>query len=153
MNIASISVAPLMAVTAHPLAHVDAALNTLAFLLLVLGFVLIKQRREVAHKWVMIAAFGVSAVFLVCYLTHHYLVGSVKYPADAPYRLLYLSILLTHIVLAATVPFLAGATIYFGLKDLRRRHLQLAKITFPIWLYVSITGVVVYGMLYHLAGN
>jgi putative membrane protein len=140
----------LLAVTAHPLAHVDALLNSLAFVLLVIGFVLIKQGRENAHKWVMLAAFGVSAIFLVCYLTHHYLVGSVKYPSDAPYRNLYLSILLTHIVLAATVPFLAGATIYFGLKDLRRRHLQFAKFTFPIWLYVSITGVLVYGMLYHL---
>jgi uncharacterized membrane protein YozB (DUF420 family) len=141
----------LLAVTAHPLAHVDAILNSIAFALLVVGFVLIKQGRETAHKRVMLAAFGVSTLFLVCYLTHHYLVGSVKYPADAPYRGLYLSILLTHIVLAAIVPLLAVATIYFGLKDWRRRHRQFAKITFPIWLYVSITGVVVYGMLYHLA--
>jgi putative membrane protein len=147
---AGLFIGALFAVAAHPLAHVDALLNSLAFLLLFLGFVLIKQGRENAHKWVMLAAFGVSAIFLVCYLTHHYLVGSVKYPSDAPYRNLYLSILLTHIVLAATVPFLAGATIYYGLKDLRHRHRQLAKVTFPIWLYVSITGVVVYGMLYHL---
>ena len=143
----------LLAVVAHPLAHVDAALNSLAFVLLVIGFWLIKQGKEEAHKKVMLSAFSVSAVFLICYLSHHYLVGSVKYPADGPYRGLYLLILLTHIVLAAAVPFLAGATIYFGLKDQRLRHRKLAVITFPIWLYVSVTGVVVYFMLYHLAGT
>ena len=146
-----ISTSLLFAVTAHPLAHVDAALNTVAFLLLVLGYILIKQGKEIIHKWVMLSAFAVSGIFLACYLTHHYMVGSVKYPSDGPYRSFYLLILLTHIVLAATVPFLAGATIYFGLKDMRLWHRKLAKVTFPIWLYVSVTGVIVYLMLYHLA--
>ena len=142
----------LLAVAAHPLAHVDALLNTISIVLLVVGLALIKRRRESAHKWVMLGAFGVSAVFLVCYLAHHYLVGSVKYPADASYRVVYYVILISHILLAATVPVLAGGTIYFGLKDQRARHRKWAKIAFPIWLYVSITGVVVYAMLYHLAG-
>jgi uncharacterized membrane protein YozB (DUF420 family) len=152
VKLAGFSLELLFAVAAHPLAHVDALLNSVAFLLLVIGMLLIKRGREEAHKWVMLAAFTVSGVFLACYLTHHYLVGSVKYPAEAPYRTLYLLILVTHIILAATVPFLAGVTIYHGLKDARRKHRQWAKITLPIWLYVSITGVVVYGMLYHLAG-
>lgn len=136
------------------LPHVNAALNTLATVLLMVGFLLIKQRQEAAHKWTMLACFGVSVVFLTCYLTYHFNIpgGSKRFPSYPPaaIRYAYLSILLTHVVLAAMVPFLAIATIVTGLRDNRRWHRRLAKFTFPIWLYVSITGVVVYLLLYQL---
>lgn len=136
------------------LPHVNASLNALATVLLMLGLALIKRRQETAHKWVMLACFAVSAVFLACYLTYHYhLVGvSKRFPSYPPtaVRLTYYAILLTHVVLAALVPFLAVATIYLGLADKRAAHRRLAKWTFPIWLYVSVTGVIVYLMLYQL---
>jgi uncharacterized membrane protein YozB (DUF420 family) len=134
------------------LPHVNATLNALATLLLVLGYVQIKRRQEAAHKWTMIACFGVSVAFLACYLTYHYHAGSKKFPEYplAAVRGVYYTILLTHVVLAATVPFLAIATIITGLCDARRWHRRLAKFTFPIWLYVSITGVIVYAMLYQI---
>ncbi|TWT39699.1 DUF420 domain-containing protein [Blastopirellula retiformator] len=134
------------------LPHVNASLNGLATLLLVLGFVQIKRHQEVAHKWTMLACFGVSVIFLGCYLTYHALLeGHGKTFPDYPpvgVRYFYYGMLLTHIVLAAAVPFLAVATIYYGLRDNRPRHRKLAKVTFPIWLYVSVTGVLVYLMLY-----
>lgn len=138
---------------AHYLPHLNAALNALSTVLLVVGFVLIKRGDEKGHKRAMLAAFGVSCAFLVSYLTYHYAIGGSKlfdrqtYPRAA---IFYYLILFTHVVLAAVTPFLAVATIYFGLVDNRRWHRILAKGTFPIWLYVSITGVMVYAMLYHL---
>ena len=154
------------AFAAHPLVHVNAALNTLATILLIVGYVQIKRGQRDAHARVMLATFLVSCVFLVCYLVYHYQVGSVKFTHPGVIRYVYLVILLTHVVLAAAVPFLAVLTIYFGLvghgwlkskqrsdEDRSRmltRHRKLARWTFPIWLYVSITGVVVYLMLYHL---
>lgn len=134
------------------LAHLNAGLNSLATLLLIVGLVLIKQRREAAHKWTMLACFGVSVVFLVSYLTRILFEGTNRFPDYPPVavRYFYFAILLTHVVLAATVPFLAIATIYYGLRDKRAKHRRLAKWTFPIWLYVSVTGVVVYLMLYQL---
>ncbi|MFT5522872.1 MAG: putative membrane protein [Pirellulaceae bacterium] len=142
------------------LPHVNASLNGLAAVLLVVGFILIKRGKsyEAAHKWTMLSCFGVSVVFLICYLFYHYALHSTtgeagrkfpQYPAVA-IRYSYFFILLTHIVLAAAVPFLAVATIVFGLRDNRKLHRKFAKVTFPIWLYVSITGVIVYAMLYHL---
>jgi putative membrane protein len=136
------------------LPHVNASLNALATALLIAGFVLIKQRREAAHKWTMLACFGVSVLFLASYLTYHLQLegGSKRFPSYPPsaIRYTYYFVLFTHIPLAATVPFLAIATIYLGLADKRRAHLRLAKWTFPIWLYVSVTGVIVYLMLYQL---
>lgn len=134
------------------LPHVNASLNGLATVLLLIGYALIKQRRETAHKWTMLACFGVSALFLASYLTYHALAGSKKFPSDAPEaaRYFYYAILLSHVLLAAIVPFLALATIYFGLADRRGWHVRLARWTFPIWLYVSVTGVIVYLMLYQI---
>ena len=134
------------------LPHVNASLNALATVLLVTGWVLIKLRRERAHMWTMLACFAVSVLFLACYLTYHYHVPSKKFPSYPPpaIRFGYYGILLTHIVLAALVPFLALATIITGLADARRWHVRLARWTFPIWLYVSITGVLVYLLLYQL---
>jgi uncharacterized membrane protein YozB (DUF420 family) len=138
---------------AHPLATVNAALNASATVLLVVGYVLIRQRRELAHKAVMLAAFGVSVAFLISYLAYHvWPVGAASTPfrGTGGVRTVYFAILISHIVLAAAVPFLAGWTIVLGLRDLRPRHRRLARWTLPIWLYVSVTGVVIYAMLYHL---
>jgi uncharacterized membrane protein YozB (DUF420 family) len=134
----------------HYLPTVNATLNATATVLLVWGYRLIKARREVAHKRVMLSAFAVSIVFLTCYLLYHYHVGSVRFQGPPAIRALYLAILLTHVLLAAAVPVLAGVTIYLGYRDRRANHRRWAKWTFPIWLYVSITGVVIYVMLYHL---
>jgi uncharacterized membrane protein YozB (DUF420 family) len=134
------------------LPHVNALLNTLATILLACGYLLIRRRREVAHRRVMLAGFLVSIVFLGCYLLYHANTRAVNrfpdYPADA-IRYGYYGILITHIVLAAVVPVLAVATIYLGLSGRRQSHRRLARWTFPIWLYVSVTGVLVYAMLYH----
>ncbi|MGI9458104.1 MAG: DUF420 domain-containing protein [Aeoliella sp.] len=158
---------------AHPLVHVNASLNCLATLLLIIGFVLIRRRNEAAHKCVMLAAFGVSIAFLACYLTYHSIELHTPFTHEGPVRYVYFAILISHILLAITVPFLAIPTIVLGMRThgnwlptrirqlsetdqheyrhrSRLRHRWLAKITFPIWLYVSITGVVVYVMLYHL---
>ena len=138
----------------NQLPHVNASLNALATVLLLLGFVLIKRRQETAHKWTMLACFCVSVVFLACYLTYHYHLEGVSkgFPSYPPaaIRFAYFTILFTHVVLAALVPFLAIATIYAGLADKRPLHRRLAKWTFPIWLYVSVTGVIVYLMLYQI---
>jgi putative membrane protein len=133
--------------------HLNASLNALAGILLVVGYLLIKARREQQHKVVMLSAFATSCVFLACYLTYHFAVkpgGHTKFSLEYgnAVRYAYYVILLTHVVLAAAVPFLAIWTIYLGYKDRRPAHRKWAKITFPIWLYVSVTGVLVYLMLY-----
>jgi uncharacterized membrane protein YozB (DUF420 family) len=136
------------------LPHVNAVLNALATVLLIVGYVQIKRRQEVAHKWTMLACFGVSVVFLACYLTYHFNIpgGSKRFPSYPPdaIRYGYYGLLLSHVLLAAAVPFLAVITIWLGLADRRRAHRKLAWWTFPIWLYVSITGVIVYLLLYQL---
>ena len=131
---------------------VNAALNAAATVLLVVGYALIKQRRETAHKNTMLAAFGVSIAFLACYLTYHLSPGNAmkKFAGPPPISYVYYAILVSHIFLAAAVPFLALATIYLGFRDRRAAHRRLARWTFPIWLYVSVTGVAIYVMLYHL---
>jgi uncharacterized membrane protein YozB (DUF420 family) len=134
----------------HYLPSVNASLNALATILLVAGYVQIRRGREGAHRNLMLAAFGVSVVFLACYLVYHALAGSKRFEHQGPIQLVYYVILLTHIVLAAAVPVLAGVTIYLGCRDRRVAHRRLARWTFPIWLYVSVTGVVIYAMLYHL---
>src|SRR3954462_554836 len=125
--------------------HLNASLNGLATVLLVIGLGLIKAKREAAHKWVMLGCFGVSIVFLGCYLYYHFAVKhgvSTAFPSYAPdgIRYGYYGMLLSHILLAMAVPVLAIMTIYYGLKDDRPKHLRWAKVTFPIWLYVSVTG-------------
>ena len=156
----------ILSMTAHPLVHLNAALNALATVLLIVGFVLVKQGRLQSHARTMMAAFGVSCLFLISYLSYHWIAGSVKFTHPGVVRYVYLTILLTHILLAVTVPFLALATILCGLRgtgawgagrfgkrdrvNYMTRHRRLARWTLPIWLYVSITGVLVYVMLYHL---
>ncbi|MDX1980648.1 MAG: DUF420 domain-containing protein [Bryobacteraceae bacterium] len=128
----------------------NALLNSAAAVLLVAGYLLIRQGRREAHKKVMLAAFVTSIVFLISYLVYHAQVGSVRFQKTGAIRTVYLSILLTHTVLAATVPFLAGITLWRAWKGNFGRHRKIARWTLPIWLYVSVTGVVVYWMLYRM---
>ncbi len=127
---------------------VNATLNSTAAALLILGYVLIRQGKREAHKRVMCAAFAASTVFLICYLVYHFQVGSVPYRKTGLLRTVYLTILLTHTILAATVPPLAIVTLSRGLGGRIEKHRKIARWTLPIWLYVSVTGVVVYWMLY-----
>lgn len=128
----------------------NATLNGTAALLLVLGYVAIKRGRVSTHRACMIAAFAVSTLFLVSYLTYHAQVGSRRFPGTGTIRTVYLTILFTHTVLAALVPPLAVVTLWRALASRFDRHVPIARWTLPIWLYVSVTGVVVYYMLYHL---
>lgn len=128
----------------------NAVLNSLAGVLLVLGFVFIKQKKVAQHRACMLAAFGVSAVFLVSYLIHHAQVGSVPFKGPAALRPVYFAILIPHVILAAAVVPLALTTIYRGLKGNVQKHKPLARVTLPVWLFVSVSGVVVYLMLYQM---
>lgn len=136
--------------TLSTLPTVNAILNATAALLLVTGYYFIRRRRIAEHRACMIAAFVVSALFLVSYLTYHAQVGSRRFAGTGTIRTVYLSILLSHTVLAAAVPFLAIITLWRALAARFDRHKAIARWTLPIWLYVSVTGVIVYLMLYHL---
>ncbi len=137
-------------ITVRDLPAVNATLNGTAAVLLVWGHELMRRRRIVAHKRVMLAAFSVSVMFLICYLVYHAHVGSVPFRKTGPVRAVYFTILITHTILAASVPVLAVITLRRGLKNQVALHRRIAKWTYPIWLYVSVTGVVVYLMLYKL---
>ncbi len=141
---------PLAFLGIHDLPLVNATLNGTAAILLLIGYVFIKQYNVRAHNQIMLAAFIVSCVFLVCYLVYHYNVGSVKFDKPGWVRTVYLWILATHTVLAAAVPVLATTTLVLALRRKFDRHRALAKWTFPIWLYVSVTGVIVYLLLYQV---
>lgn len=157
----------LLAAGAHPLVHLNAALNLLATVLLAVGLWQIKRRRERAHGRVMIAALVVSAAFLTSYLIYHFAVHlTVKFTHPGPVKYVYYAILLSHILLAVTVPFLALTAGFYGMRAVgwgpaaalsidekarfRAKHVRLVRWAYPIWMYVSITGVVVYAMLYHI---
>lgn len=140
----------LLALSTGDLPAVNAGLNLLATMLLTIGYVLIKRGRVVAHRNAMLGAFAVSIVFLVCYLIYHAQIGSRPFPGQGWVRPVYFAILISHVVLAASVPVLAVWTIVLGLTGRLAQHRRLARWTWPIWLYVSITGVVVYVMLYRL---
>jgi putative membrane protein len=133
----------------HTLPSVNASLNALAAVLLVWGYTLIRRKRIQTHRKVMTAAFTTSCLFLVCYLVYHAQVGTVPFQKPGAIRAVYLSILATHTVLAATVPVLAIITLRRGLAARFDPHRRIARWTLPIWLYVSVTGVVDV-MLYHL---
>jgi uncharacterized membrane protein YozB (DUF420 family) len=140
-----------MTTTTTPiLPTINAVLNGTAAVLLVWGYTLIRRRQIAAHRRVMITAFITSCLFLVCYIVYHLQVGSVHFPKTGVIRTIYFSILGTHTVLAATVPVLAIITLRRGLAGRYDKHRRIARWTLPIWLYVSVTGVVVYVMLYHL---
>jgi uncharacterized membrane protein YozB (DUF420 family) len=134
----------------NDLPTLNAALNSTAALLLIVGYRLIRTGNRAAHRKVMLAAFAVSTLFLISYLVYHQQVGSVPFTGTGPIRTVYFSVLLTHTVLAALTPFLAVATLWRGLRGQFERHRNLARWTLPIWLYVSVSGVAVYLMLYRL---
>ncbi|HEV7670508.1 MAG TPA: DUF420 domain-containing protein [Thermoanaerobaculia bacterium] len=128
----------------------NAGLNSLSTVLLITGWFLIRNRKIAAHRAVMITALVTSALFLTSYLIYHAHVGSVPFQGQGPIRTVYFAILLTHTILAATVPFLAGITVWRAYKKRFDRHRAIARWTLPIWLYVSATGVIVYLMLYQM---
>ena len=132
------------------LPSVNAFLNGTAAVLLVWGYTLIRRKQIDTHRRVMQTAFVVSCLFLVCYLVYHAQVGAVRFQKTGWIRGLYLTILSTHTVLAATVPVLAIITLRRGRAARYDKHRRIARWTLPVWLYVSVTGVVVYLMLYHL---
>jgi len=132
----------------HALPAVNATLNGIAAVLLGIGYTLIRKKRIQAHRRVMLTAFSVSVVFLACYLIYHFNAGIVYYQKTGFLRYLYLTILTTHTILAVITPVLAIITLRRGLRMDVERHRAIARWTFPIWMYVSVTGVVVYLMLY-----
>ena len=132
----------------HTLPAVNATLNGTAAILLIIGYLLIRNGKIQAHRRVMLTAFAVSIAFLICYLIYHAQVGSVSYQKTGASRPVYFTILITHTALAATVPVLAIITLRRGLRTEFKRHRRIARWTLPVWLYVSVTGVVVYLMLY-----
>jgi putative membrane protein len=135
-------------VTVHDLPAVNATLNAISAVLLVTGYVLIRRRRITLHRRCMIAACVTSSLFLVCYVTYHAQVGSVRFTRPGFVRPLYYTILITHVTLAVLVLPLAIVTLSRGLKKRFDRHRAIARWTLPIWLYVSVTGVLVYVLLY-----
>lgn len=136
--------------TISDLPAVNAALNLTSAVLLVIGYILIRRRRRRAHRAVMLSAFGFSVLFLISYVIYHANAGSRPFPGRGPIRTVYFVILITHIVLAAFVPPLALITLTRGLRERFDRHVPIARWTLPIWLYVSVTGVIVYIMLYRM---
>lgn len=129
---------------------INASLNALSAILLIAGYVLIRQGRKETHRQVMLAAFATSIVFLICYLVYHFQVGSVRYQKQGPIRTVYFAILISHTLLAAAVPPLAIVTLRRAWAARFKHHRAIARITLPVWLYVSVTGVVVYWMLYRM---
>ncbi len=128
----------------------NACLNATSTVLLLIGYGLIRTGRRSLHKRFMIAALTTSSVFLISYLVYHYNVGSVKFTGEGWVRVVYFSILISHTILAASVPPLAIVTLVRALRERFDRHRVIARWTFPIWLYVSVTGVIIYIMLYQL---
>jgi uncharacterized membrane protein YozB (DUF420 family) len=128
----------------------NALLNGTSALLLFLGRGQIRSGNSERHKKLMIAAFSTSILFLVSYLVYHSQVGSVRFTGEGWVRPLYFTILITHTILAAAVPILATLTLVRGLKARYQKHTRIARWTYPVWLYVSATGVVIYLMLYQI---
>ena len=134
--------------TIHDFPAINASLNALSTLFLVCGYALIRTRQIAYHRRCMLAALTSSALFLVCYIVYHAQVGSVRFTRQGFVRPIYFTVLVTHVALAATVLPLALVTATRGLKGRYPQHVRLARWTFPIWLYVSVTGVLVYVLLY-----
>ena len=140
------------AVPLSALPAVNAALNGTCTLLLTVGYVFIRRRKVTAHKACMVSAFVTSILFLISYLTYHYHVGSRPFGGQGAIRSVYFTILISHTILAVAIVPLALVTVYRALRNRFDRHVRIARWTLPLWLYVSITGVIVYWMLYHLYG-
>ena len=136
--------------TVSDLPAVNATLNAVAAVLLATGWILIRRGRFRAHRAVMITAFCTSVLFLISYLTYHAHIGSKHFPGTGAIRVVYFTILLTHTVLAAAIAPLVLVTLSRGLSARYDRHRAIARWTLPLWMYVSVTGVVVYMMLYRI---
>jgi len=137
--------------TLHDLPAVNASLNALSAVFLTLGYVFIKQQKKTAHRNCMVAAFITSAIFLTCYLVYHLNVKIVtKFTGEGWVRPVYFFILITHIILAIVIVPLILMTLHRAVKQRFELHRKIARITWPLWMYVSVTGVVVYLMLYQL---
>ncbi|MCW3126122.1 MAG: hypothetical protein JWO03_1780 [Bacteroidetes bacterium] len=131
----------------HIFARINGVLNSLVAILLIFGLILVRQRKYELHRTVMLTAFGVSSLFLVSYICHHFLTNDTPFGGTGAIRYFYYPLLITHIILAATVlPFILLAT-YRGLTADFKGHKKIVRITYPIWLYVSISGVIVYMMI------
>jgi putative membrane protein len=128
----------------------NATLNAIAAALLVGGYIMIRRRRIAAHKRFMLSAFATSALFLASYLVYHYNVGSRPFTGQGPIRVVYFTILITHVVLAAAILPMALITLNHAVRARFERHVPIARWTLPVWLYVSVTGVLVYWMLYRM---
>lgn len=128
----------------------NASLNALASVFLVAGYVMIRSRRIDAHRRCMLSALGTSALFLISYVIYHANAGSVPFRGTGAIRVVYFAVLIPHIILAAAILPLALVTTARGLRGDYTRHVRIARWTLPVWLYVSVTGVIVYLMLYHL---
>ena len=129
---------------------INATLNATSGVLLAIGYVLIKRRQINAHRNTMLMAFASSTLFLISYVTYHAHAGSHPFPGTGPIRYLYFAILISHILLAMVILPMAIVTLSRGLRRQDARHRKIAKRTFPIWMYVSVTGVIVYLMLYQM---
>ena len=129
---------------------VNALLNASAAVLLVVGFLLIRRRRKTAHRNVMLASVGVSTLFLISYIVYHWQAGTTRFTGTGAVRTVYFTVLVSHTILAAALPLLVAATLLAAWRGDFTRHRRRARWTLPIWLYVSVTGVVVYWMLYRL---
>lgn len=140
----------MISLTVNDLPHLNAALNATSTILILAGYMQIRRKRIGAHKACMLGATAVSAAFLVSYLIYHYFAGHTKFPGTGAARVAYFAILISHVVLAATVPVFVGLAIFRAMKNQIDRHRRVVRWAFPIWLYVSVTGVIVYVMLYHL---
>jgi uncharacterized membrane protein YozB (DUF420 family) len=139
---------PVLPLAALP--TLNAALNTTSAILILCGYFFIRRRQITAHRTCMIAAVTCSVCFLVSYVIYHAQAGSTRFQGEGPVRAVYFTILLTHTVLAIAIVPLVAVTLRRALAGRFEQHRRIARITLPIWLYVSVTGVVIYFMLYHL---
>lgn len=128
----------------------NALLNTASTILLITGYVSIRRRRILAHKLCMLSAVACSAAFLVSYITFHVRAGVVHFTAQGPIRTVYFTVLTSHTILAATIVPLVTITLTFALRSRFQRHRAVARWTLPLWLYVSITGVIIYWLLFRI---
>lgn len=134
----------------HWLAPLNSILNFIAAVLLVCGFICIRKRRVRAHRWCMISALGVSTAFLISYLVYHYHVGDVRFQGHGAVRPFYFTILITHVSLALIILPLIAVTLWRAVGGRFASHRRIARVTWPLWVYVSVTGVIVYLMCYRM---
>ena len=136
--------------TVSDLPALNASLNALASLFLLAGYVFVRRKRIAAHRACMLGALATSALFLTSYLIYHYNVGSRPFTGTGPIRLVYFAILISHVLLAIAIVPMVLVTVSRALTGRFDRHRRIARITWPLWMYVSVTGVIVYVMLYRM---